>query len=155
MDLVILAAVAGAALLPVAARVGVELAWFAMRASRSTGPRLSGAVVLAAAVAGLARPASAARPPVSVTLEPPAHAQPEAGAPEAAGTAPAVTGSYVVRPGDSLWAIACRHLRATTGSEPDDARVEATWRAIYDANRSLIGPDPNLIHPGQRLEIDL
>lgn len=27
------------------------------------------------------------------------------------------------------------------------------WRVIYDANKSIIGPNPNLIHPGQRLRI--
>jgi len=55
--------------------------------------------------------------------------------------------AIVVRPGDSLWSIAAAHL-------PGDASVAATtraWHELYDANRSRIGTDPDLIHPGQRL----
>jgi len=29
--------------------------------------------------------------------------------------------------------------------------VEARWRAIYRLNRDVIGRDPDLIRPGQRL----
>ena len=32
---------------------------------------------------------------------------------------------------------------------PDE--IAARWRAIYRLNRTLIGADPNLILPGQRL----
>jgi nucleoid-associated protein YgaU len=50
-----------------------------------------------------------------------------------------------VRPGDSLWSIAERHLgpSATVGY----------WHRIYDRNAAVIGPDPDLILPGQRLEL--
>ncbi len=47
---------------------------------------------------------------------------------------------YEVRSGDSLWKIAKREL--DSGSR---------WREIYDLNVKTIGPDPNIIHPGQRL----
>lgn len=50
--------------------------------------------------------------------------------------------TYVVKPGDTLWAIA----KLTLG---DGSR----WREIYEANRDVIGPDPNLIIPGQELRI--
>jgi nucleoid-associated protein YgaU len=56
--------------------------------------------------------------------------------------------AVVVRSGDTLWAIA----RARLGSNPD---VAATARAVdhwHDANREVIGDDPDLIHPGQRLD---
>ena len=43
---------------------------------------------------------------------------------------------YVVRPGDSLSSIAA--ARAVRGG----------WRALYAANRRVIGPDPDVIHPG-------
>ncbi len=49
---------------------------------------------------------------------------------------------YVVRPGDSLSAIA----KALYG---DAGR----WREIYAANQGVIGADPNLIRPGQKLHI--
>jgi LysM domain len=55
--------------------------------------------------------------------------------------------TVVVRPGDSLWAIAQRDLR----SGASDRAVASRWRAIYAANRARIGPDPDLLEPGQRL----
>jgi nucleoid-associated protein YgaU len=54
-----------------------------------------------------------------------------------------------VRAGDSLWSIARRDL----GAEADDAEIDAHWRAIYRLNRSVIGPDPDLIQPAQRLRL--
>jgi nucleoid-associated protein YgaU len=52
---------------------------------------------------------------------------------------------YVVRPGDSLWSIAQAH--------PAGDDVEVRWRAIWTANRDVVGPDPDLIHPGQALRL--
>jgi nucleoid-associated protein YgaU len=52
-----------------------------------------------------------------------------------------------VRPGDSLWGIAARHLPAGASA----GRIDAAWRQWYAANRSVIGGDPNLILPGQHL----
>ena len=57
------------------------------------------------------------------------------------------TGEVVVLRGDSLWAIAARHLPADAG----DDRIDAEWRRWYAANRDVIGPDPDFILPGQRL----
>jgi len=45
-----------------------------------------------------------------------------------------------VAPGDTLWDIAARRLGAG-----------ASWPAIYALNRDVIGPDPGVIRPGQRL----
>ena len=53
----------------------------------------------------------------------------------------------VVRPGDSLWAIARRQLPPGAS----DADVTGVWHAIYAANRRVVGPDPDLVQPGQRL----
>lgn len=53
----------------------------------------------------------------------------------------------VVRRGDSLWAIAARHL----GPSATDAETAAAWPRWYAANRAVIGPDPDLLLPGQRL----
>ena len=52
---------------------------------------------------------------------------------------------HVVRPGESLWSIA----EATSGSGGLDQR----WRAIWAANHDVIGDDPDLILPGQRLRL--
>lgn len=59
-----------------------------------------------------------------------------------AETAPLSSGTtYVVVDGDSLSKIAKRHY--------GDAKK---WRRIYEANRAVIS-NPDLIHPGQRLQI--
>jgi nucleoid-associated protein YgaU len=47
---------------------------------------------------------------------------------------------YVVKPGDTLWAIAKREYG-------DGGR----YSQIYNANKDVIGPSPHLIKPGQRL----
>jgi LysM repeat protein len=51
------------------------------------------------------------------------------------------TASYVVQPGDTLSAIAARFS------------VRGGWPALYAANRQLIGPDPNIIHPATVLAL--
>ncbi|WP_103529726.1 MULTISPECIES: transglycosylase family protein [Streptomyces] len=48
-------------------------------------------------------------------------------------------GDYTVRSGDTLHQIAQAH--------------DTTWLDIYDANKSVIGDDPNLIFPGQQLSL--
>ncbi|MER6026639.1 transglycosylase family protein [Streptomyces sp. NPDC001851] len=48
-------------------------------------------------------------------------------------------GDYTVREGDTLSAIATRH--------------GTTWQRIYAANKKVIGDDPDLIVPGQRLAL--
>lgn len=69
--------------------------------------------------------------------------RPVASAPPAAAL-PAVV---VVRPGDTLWAIAAHSLPAGA-TNAEIARACARWHA---ANRDVIGDDPNLIFPTQRL----
>lgn len=49
--------------------------------------------------------------------------------------------SYVVQRGDSLSAIAA-HFHLKGG-----------WQSLYNANRGVIGSNPNLIKPGQKLTI--
>jgi nucleoid-associated protein YgaU len=53
----------------------------------------------------------------------------------------------VVHRGDSLWSIARRHL----GAGATDTEVAAAWPHWYAANRDVIGPDPDLLLPGQVL----
>lgn len=57
--------------------------------------------------------------------------------------------SHRVRPGDSLWAIAEQRL----GPTADTGDVVAYWHRIYSRNAAVIGPDPDLILPGQLLEL--
>lgn len=54
-----------------------------------------------------------------------------------------------VRPGDSLWALAADRL----GPDASATEVDHAWRRLYRLNRSVVGPDPDLIHPGQQLRL--
>lgn len=53
----------------------------------------------------------------------------------------------VVHSGDSLWRIA----RALLPHDAPDAAVAGTVARLYADNRPTIGPDPDLLTPGQRL----
>ena len=53
----------------------------------------------------------------------------------------------VVHRGDSLWAIAARHL----GRDASDAEIAHAWPAWFEANRRVIGDDPDVLRPGQVL----
>lgn len=57
------------------------------------------------------------------------------------------TDEVVVRPGDSLWAIAARHI----GPEAPDIQIAEAWPHWYAANRDLIGENADLLQPGQVL----
>ncbi|MFI7220718.1 transglycosylase family protein [Micromonospora maritima] len=50
-------------------------------------------------------------------------------------------GTYRVRPGDTLSGIAVA------------TRVAGGWRALHERNRAVVGDDPGLIFPGQRLRL--
>ena len=52
------------------------------------------------------------------------------------------TKTYIVRQGDTLTGIA----KKQTGTS-------ANWKAIYNANKKIIGNNPNKIYPGQKLVI--
>jgi nucleoid-associated protein YgaU len=56
-------------------------------------------------------------------------------------------GEVVVLRGDTLWGIAARHL----GAGATDAEVAREWPRWYAANETVIGADPDLLRPGQRL----
>lgn len=56
--------------------------------------------------------------------------------------------AHLVRAGDSLWSVAAGHL----GAGASDAEVAAAWPRWYRDNLATIGPDPDLIHPGQLLQ---
>ena len=59
-------------------------------------------------------------------------------------------GAHVVVAGDCLWDIAEDALRRS-GPEPATAEVAAAVHAWWSANADVIGPDPDLILPGQVL----
>ncbi|GAB6983932.1 LysM peptidoglycan-binding domain-containing protein [Nocardioides pyridinolyticus] len=96
-----------------------------------------------AVVAGLATPAGAAPrgdvPQTAVTVVADALAGlPLPDRPHGHAAAPRVT----VRPGDTLWGLAEHHL----GSGD-------RWPEIYALNRAVVGADPDVIQPAQRLRL--
>ncbi len=54
---------------------------------------------------------------------------------------PAAGDKYTVKAGDTLGKIAT------------EQKVSGGWQALYSANKSVIGSDPNLIYPGQKLSL--
>lgn len=103
-------------------------------------PSITGPVVLVPpAVEERPRATPVAPPPVApAALTPPTIAAP----------AP-VLPTYVVQPGDCLWAIAARLL----GPRADGRAIDAGWRRIYDTNRAAVGDNPSLIHIGLILRL--
>lgn len=57
----------------------------------------------------------------------------------------------VVGQGDSLWSIAAAHLPAGAS----DAAIAAAWPRWYEANRTVIGADPDVLLVGQSLEVPM
>lgn len=97
----------------------------------TSGPALAAGSDGSELLAGLSLPERAVAPPHR-------HAEPRP-APSA------TTDTYVVRPGDSLSAIALAH--------PGAGSLDDRWRALWRANRDVVGEDPDLIHPGQALRL--
>jgi hypothetical protein len=94
-------------------------------------------------------------PPATGSPSPPATGSPSpsgTGSPSPPATEPPGEPSpcsIAVRSGDTLWDLASAHL----GPGADDAAIDAAWRADYAANRDVVGPDPDLILPGQVLTL--
>jgi hypothetical protein len=89
------------------------------------------------------RPAMPARPlpagsapllPAETTPGPPLDPAPAAG-------------TVLVKPGDSLWRITAQRL----GPSASEQQIAVGWPYWYWANRRVIGRDPNLLRPGERL----
>jgi nucleoid-associated protein YgaU len=98
-------------------------------------------------------------PPVAVSTPATSPALPSPHAPAAADPRPTAVSAHPrppavsaprvveVQPGDSLWSITRRAL----GPGATEERIAQTWPAWWSANRSVVGDDPGLIHPGDRL----
>lgn len=98
--------------------------------------------------AGLDWPAATASRQSSTTALPPSPAAARAPSPATvAGARPVGPDVVTVHPGDCLWSITASHLPG----HPTTAQIAAHWPRWYAANRAVIGPDPGLVLPGQRL----
>lgn len=105
---------------------------------RAVQRAVAGGLAVTVAAAPAAASAPHPRPPVSLDWPLlPARAAGSAG----------TDGPVVVRPGDSLWSIAADAL----GGDARPARVATAWPRWWAANRDVVGDQPDLIHPGERL----
>ena len=71
------------------------------------------------------------------------------GGTQAADDRPTPRAGLVVRPGDSLWGIAEQRLHSSASAD----EVAKLVHRLHQRNRAVIGPDPDLIRPGQRLAL--
>ncbi len=104
------------------------------------------------AAAPVSAPIDTAPGPTDATVAPTGTAGAPVTAPPASApiTPPAPTGGTVeVRTGDTLWGLAARAL----GPDATDAAIAAEWPRWYAANASTIGPDPDVLEPGQVLTV--
>ncbi|MCL9793856.1 LysM peptidoglycan-binding domain-containing protein [Frankia sp. AgKG'84/4] len=128
----------------------------------ATGPLIATVALLVTAAPGMAAAAGPGNIGLSahpVTVSAPVAGPQPAALPTASitrSTAPADDLFYPVRDGDSLWAIAGRHLPATASCPDPHLR----WQEIFQLNRSeLVHPDgrsfadPDLINPGWKLRM--
>lgn len=102
-------------------------------------PQLRHVLLSALGVALVAAPVQAASTSPG-SLPPPARPT---------GGAPGVAQRIVVRPGDALWRLAERRLRPAAPA----AEVAHLVERLHHRNRHVIGPDPDLIRPGQHLVV--
>jgi len=103
------------------------------------------------------QPATAEPPPEHAArrpAEPPPSGSAAPVNPAATGAGDAAPGrattAVLVRPGDSLWAVARRDLQAA-GAAATARDVAAAWPLWWAANRQLVGEDPDLLRPGTHL----
>lgn len=82
---------------------------------------------------------------------PPAPGRPTAGTTTrpAAGSSPPA--DVVVAPGDCLWTLAQRDLDSRGSAAPSPADVAGATEKWWQANRTVIGADPDRLIPGQHL----
>lgn len=86
--------------------------------------------------AGRPPPAPASRPDPTDPTDPTDPADPQRAA-----------AVVTVRPGDSLWALAQRHL----GPDAAPAEVAGLVARVHHRNLGVVGDDPDLVRPGQQL----
>jgi nucleoid-associated protein YgaU len=118
----------------------------------SATPTTTGAATLPGAASTTSPPAPGeATTPVAVPARTAGTAgagqAPSAGASRGTLVPTAAAATVVVEPGDTLWSIARSHL----GEGATDAQIASAWPQWYAANRGVIGADPDLLRPGQRL----
>ena len=106
----------------------------------TTAPKPQGPVVTKPA----RTPAPAAPAPTTAAPKPAAPQAPTVTQPQSGAST-----RYVVVRGDTLWEITERALGPAASAD----EVARTWHEVYEANRQVIGANPDVIRPGQTLTI--
>jgi hypothetical protein len=99
-------------------------------------PTAPASAVSAPVIASAGEAAATPSPPAGTTPGPPLDPEPAAG-------------TVLVQPGDSLWRLTAQRL----GPTASDRQIAVDWPYWYRANRQVIGRDPNLLRPGERLTV--
>jgi nucleoid-associated protein YgaU len=134
----------------VAAPTGA-LASFGVTSQAGSAPAIpahSAIQVSPAAAFGVRMPGTGSRP---TSLASPVPTLPDETTPGPPLDPEPATGTVLVKPGDSLWRITEDQL----GPSASDQQVAIGWPYWYRANRQVIGRDPNLLRPGERLTVPI
>lgn len=121
------------------------------------GPALAPTAALAAGCAPLPpldRTATACSPATTAPIPRASSARHSAAGATPADRPPPAAGplTRTIVAGDTLWALAATELGAA-GIPATPARIAARWPAWWQANRTVIGDDPDLIHVGAVLSV--
>ena len=113
---------------------------------------VAGGPVLTGCAAGPVTPTVVVAASQSPVADWPAPAPPVADRPAPVPDWPSpAPGEHVVLRGECLWDIAEDDLSRRTGAIPTDAEVAAAVSVWWQTNATVIGPDPDLLLPGQVL----
>ncbi|WP_226832229.1 LysM peptidoglycan-binding domain-containing protein [Brachybacterium sp. FME24] len=116
------------------------LGWGETPAPGGSSPETSGA-------SGAEAPSAPADAPQDDTPPAPSPRTEPSGDPTAA---PQSASTVVVRPGETLWSIT-DDLLSPTPDHPSE--IATAWPLLHEANRDVIGTDPDLLEPGQVLTV--
>ena len=124
-----------------------ELGWVVTTGSTAAAATTPATTPLPAGVGAdivTAEPTAMSATPAPMTAVPATAVTPSPGTPTPTGTADTV----VVAPGDTLWDLTAARLPGAGAAE-----IAAAWPAVHEANAATIGADPDVIHPGQVLDL--
>jgi hypothetical protein len=63
------------------------------------------------------------------------------------------TSAYEIKKNDNFWTITEKQFEAR-GIDPTNAQIQEASKALYEANKEIIGGNPDLIFPGTKINID-
>jgi hypothetical protein len=133
---------------PQAARITrLTPSWFRAALAVALGAGMTAPTLAIVPAVAATRPVVHRHGPAHISVSWPTSTTPRGHATAAPATPARSPARITVRPGECLWSIAAEALPPRAS----DARVAAAWPRWWRTNRSVVGPDPDLIRPGERL----